>query len=63
MKGGLAVLTVVAVVAGVMAFGEDLERLLTDAERERRHPSAANFGRVLGDTARLLKDGIGLAEV
>lgn len=43
--------------------GEDIERFLTDVKREQRHPSLANAGRVLGDAARLLKDGAGLSEV
>jgi len=46
----------------IAVTGEDIERLLTDVKREQRHPSLANAGRVLGDTARLLKDGVSLSE-
>lgn len=67
MKGGggflAALLTTVVLAAAVVKFGEDVERFTTDVERERRHPSTANFGRAVGATARVLKDAIGIAEV
>ena len=46
----------------IAVTGEDIERFLTDVKREQRHPSLANAGRVMGDAARLLKDGVSLSE-
>ena len=46
----------------IMKTGEDVERFLTDVKREEQHPSLAHAGRVLGDTARLMKDWVGLSE-
>lgn len=67
MKGGAAVLAGVlaglVLIAGVISFGKDVERFWTDAERERRHPSAANFAREVGALARAVKAGIGISEV
>ena len=64
MKGGGGAALLGALLFGllIVQFGEDVEQFLTDVERERRHPSAANFGRAVGDAARALKDAIGIAE-
>ncbi|MHB1937978.1 MAG: hypothetical protein ACYCOR_15515 [Acidobacteriaceae bacterium] len=59
--GGLLIAGTLLVL--VVTFGEDFGRFLTDAERERRHPSAANFGRAVWALARTVKDAIGISEV
>ena len=46
----------IVLVGSLLAFGEDIERFLTDVRRDRQHPSLANLGRVLGDAARAAKD-------
>lgn len=55
------VVLVVGVAASVVVFGEDFERLVTDVEAERAHPSLANAGRVVGQAARTAKDALGIA--
>jgi hypothetical protein len=60
VKGGLIGMALFGVL--LVATGEDIERFLTDAKREQRHPSLANAGRVVGDLARLVKDGMGLSD-
>ena len=52
---------VVGLAASVVVFGEDFERLVTDVEAERAHPSLANAGRAVGQAARTAKDALGIA--
>ncbi len=64
MKSGSggAVLGGLLLGALIVVTGEDIERFLTDVQREQQHPTLANFGRSVGAFARVVKDVIGLSE-